>query len=79
MKEQLHIKRDCRTLNLRGNTLHKKNYVIISCTEHWESDDSDFGEDEHDHASFFLTSDDIDQLIKKLKEAKEFIKKPFDS
>ena len=73
MEKQLHIKRGSRTLNIRGYTRLKKKYVVINCMEYWESDDEDLGEDEEENAYFYLKPEDIDPIIEKLKEAKEFL------
>lgn len=70
---QLHFKRGSRAFNLRGSNIAKKPTVAISCIEHWEVDDPDFGDPEHDHATFYPTTEEIDEIIQALHEAKAFL------
>lgn len=72
----LNLKQENRSLSIRLRSLPKKE-VILNCHNFWESDDPDFGEDETDDASYYLSIEDIDKLISKLKEAKEFLKSHF--
>jgi hypothetical protein len=72
MKEQLNLKRGSRTLNVRGVMNMEMPSVIIECIEHWEPDD-EFGSPEHDDASYYVTTNEIDMLIEKLREGKAFL------
>ena len=73
MKNGLLINRKNRNISVTPKTNSNKNYVTISVSEYWESDDPDFGEDEHNYAAFYLQPDDIDEIIKNLNKAKEFL------
>ena len=82
MKDQLHIVKGNRIINIRGTVgLKNEPQVLITVTEDWHSrpiydeDEDDFfdEEDESESASFYLEPDDIDAIILKLKEAKEYL------
>lgn len=72
MKEQLHLKNGARILNVRGGKHLEKPYVIINVIEHWEPDD-EFSSPEHDDAAYYLEANEIDMLIEKLREGKQFL------
>lgn len=67
MKTQLHIKRGFRIFNIRGynDYCNGKPTVLLTCIIDDEDDEQD--------ASFYLKLEDIDPIIEKLKEAKEFL------
>lgn len=77
MKEQLHLKRGFRTLNIRGHLdyMTKKPTVLITCMEDCADTIGLDGEwvEEHEDATYYPTIDELDLIIEKLKEAKEFL------
>ena len=73
--EFLHINHGSRTLNIRSYIgINKKPVSKIECIEDWDND-GDFYEDSDDNqwATFYLNVEDIDKIIEKLKEVKEFL------
>ena len=74
--KQLFINRGSRKLSIKGYLGCKQEpCVIINCMEYWEPCDDDWEEAEENDATFYLKEDDIDAIIEKLKEAKEYLNK----
>lgn len=72
-KEQLHLKRGSRILNIRGRHIVNKPEILINCMEYWEPTDEDYGSAEENDATYFPTANEIDEIIKALTEAKAFL------
>jgi len=72
IENQLHIKRDSRILNVRGFVNMNIPHVMLNVMENWQPMD-EYEDEEHEDATFYLTSDDIDKLIDKLREGKAFL------
>ena len=70
--ELLHLKQENRSLNISSRSEPEK-IIILNCYNYLKSDDQAFAEDETDDASYYLSIEDIDKLLSKLKEAKEFL------
>ncbi len=75
MKDNLHLTKGARILNLRGfKDVGNRRIVILNCMEHWTDEDEDgFINEETEDASFYLESNDIDKLISKLTDAKAYL------
>lgn len=75
-KEQLHISRGARTLNIKGfDGLKKEPTATITVIEQWDNDgDGLYDEtDDNQWATFYLRAEDIDPIITKLLEIKGFL------
>ena len=77
MSESLNLKRGFRTIRItsRLDYVTKKPTVLITCeTDCAETIDLD-GEwvEEHESATYYPTVEELDLIIEKLKEAKEFL------
>ena len=80
MKEQLHLTKGSRILNIRGHLdyITKKPKVLINCIEDYADTidlDGSWVEEPED-ATYYPTIEEIDLIIEKLKEAKEFMQTP---
>lgn len=75
-KEQLHISRGARTLNIKGfDGLKKEPTATITCIEQWDNDGDGLYDETEDNqwATFYLRVEDIDPIITKLLEIKGFL------
>jgi hypothetical protein len=72
LKEQLTLKNGARLLNVRGVKNMDMPHVMLNVIENWQPMD-EFEDEEIDDATYYLTSDDIDKLIDKLREGKAFL------
>jgi len=81
--EQLHIKSGARIFKIRSYVDHRDQPIVTAeCLEVWDHYDDDESshlyEDTRDNqwATFYLRPDDIDIVIEKLKEVKQFMTNP---